>query len=291
MQSARFLCMRTEPTISGFGLGLRPSFAATLPATTRQLDFLEVIPENWIGSGGERRRTLEQCRERWPLVPHSVSLSLGGVDPLDDDFIEQARDFAAAIGAPFWSDHIACSRLSGAYAHDLLPVPFSWEAIDNLVGRFRAAEARLGVPVVLENPTYYARMPGSTLTEGRFLSEILEGCDAGFLLDVNNVYVNSCNHGFDPYALIDELPLERVVQLHMAGHSRGDVRVVDTHGAPVSEAVWQLYEHTIRRARRIVPTLIEWDSDIPSLDRLLDEVDTARARATLALASLVTEAA
>jgi uncharacterized protein (UPF0276 family) len=172
-----------------------------------------------------------------------------------------------------------------------LSLPFSLEAAEHLAGRFREAEARVGAPLVLENITFYARMPGSDLDEAGFLCAALEATGAGLLLDVNNVVVNCMNHGGDPVAFVDRLPLDRVRQIHVAGHTaRGDV-VIDSHIGPVPDTVWALYRHTIHRAGRFVPTLLEWDVKIPSLDVVLDELDRARDEAHRALADATPAAA
>ncbi len=278
--------------LAGVGLGLRGEFARQLlDAGDAPVDFLEIVPESWMGCGGERRRLLAECRERWPVVPHSISMSLGGVDPIDHAFVSEARAFARDLGAPFWSDHIACAKLAGAYARDLLPVPFSWEAVENIVRRTKETRAAIELPLVLEHPTYYVKLPGSDLSESSFLNAVLAETDAGFLLDVNNVYVNSQNHGFDPYLFIDTLPLERVAQVHLAGHTRSEKWLIDTHSQHVSRQVCQLYEHTLSRAGRMLPTLIEWDYDLPSLATLLEEVQNVRRHAHAALGVLATEAA
>lgn len=270
-------------TISGIGVGLRRPFAADLLRTQRRVDFLEVTPENWVCFGGERRRLLSACMERWPAVSHSVSLSIGGPDPLDPAFLGALSDLCATMAAPFFSDHLCYSTVAGAQLHDLLPLPFTEEAVSHTAARVAEAQERVGLPLVLENATFYAHMPGGTMDEANFLCAVLSDADCGLLLDVNNVYVNGKNHGFDPRGFIDRLPMDRVVQLHMAGHTVKEDVIIDTHIGPVIDEVWDLYRYTLRRAGRLVPTLIEWDQDIPPLDDVLDEVDRARAHAAAAL--------
>jgi uncharacterized protein (UPF0276 family) len=270
--------------IQGIGLGLRRSFAAGLLATSRRVDWLEVTPENWIFHGGERRKLLDASAERWPMVSHGVSLSIGGPDPLDPALLDGVRDLTRRLQAPWWSDHLCYSTVNGTQLHDLLPLPFSDEAVDHTVRRMREAQARVEAPLVLENATFYAHMPGSTMDEASFLRAVLDASGGDLLLDVNNVYVNGLNHGVDPYAFIDRMPLERVRELHLAGHTAQDGVVIDTHIGPIIEPVWALYRYTLRRAGRLIPTLIEWDQDIPPVDEVLDEVDRAREHARVALA-------
>lgn len=260
----------------GVGIGLRREFYAQLPATSRALDWVEIVPENFLTLGGRPQRTLDACVERWPVLPHGVALNIGGPEPLDEDYLSGLAALVERVDAPFFSDHLCYSRLGGAYLYDLLPLPFSEEAVEHVVSRVREVKARVGRPFLLENPSYYARMPGGTLDEAAFLRHVAEQSDCGLLLDVNNVYVNACNHGYDPRAFVDALPLERVVQLHLAGHERQPDVLIDTHGAPVCDDVWSLYRYVLERTGP-VSTLIEWDQDIPSMDAVLDEADRARA--------------
>jgi uncharacterized protein (UPF0276 family) len=273
-------------SVHGIGVGLRRPFAQDLLATTRHVDWLEITPENWIRYGGHARRLLDACGERWPIVPHSVSLSVGGPDPLDEEFLDGIDALCRRVRAPWWSDHVCYSSAGGAQLHDLLPLPFSDEAVAHTAARARAVQARVETPLALENATFYAHMPGGTMDEAAFLRAVVEEAGCGLLLDVNNVYVNALNHGGDPRAFIDRLPLERVVQIHVAGHTRRDDVVIDTHIGPVIDPVWELYRHTIARIGRLVPTLVEWDQEIPPLDVVLDEVDRARREAELAVTSI-----
>jgi hypothetical protein len=269
--------------ISGIGVGLRRPFARDILTTSRQVDFLEIVPENWVKFGGWWRRTLDACRERWPIVPHSVSLSIGGPDPLDGEFLSAISGLCRRLGAPLYSDHVCYAGVEGSPVHDLLPLPFSEQALAHVVGRVREAQERVGVPLALENATFYAHMPGGTMDEAAFLRALIESAGCAMLLDVNNVYVNSRNHGFDPRAFIDRMPLDRVAYLHLAGHTVQEETIIDTHIGPIIGDVWALYRYTLRRAGRLIPTLIEWDQEIPPLDVVLDEVDRARAHARAAL--------
>jgi hypothetical protein len=189
-------------------------------------------------------------------------------------------------GAPFWSDHLCYSSLHGRPLHDLLPLPFTQEAVEHAALRARQSQDRVGAPLVLENATYYSVMPGSVMDEAAFLTAAVEQSGCRLLLDVNNVYVNGQNHGFDPYAFIDRLPLAQVAQLHVAGHTHREELIIDTHIGPVPDPVWDLYRYTLRCAGCLILTLVEWDVEIPALDVVLDEVDRARAHAAVALADL-----
>lgn len=262
---------------------MRRQFADDLIDTARQVDFIEIVPENWVCYGGKRRRALDACAARFPSVTHSVSLSIGGPDPLDRRFLEETRRLCRQLDAPFFSDHVCYASVAGGQLHDLLPLPFSEEAAERVIARAAQAQDAVGLPLLLENATFYAHMPGGTMDEADFLCAILEGADCGMLLDVNNVYVNSRNHGFDPRAFIDRMPLHRVRQLHMAGHTPQEGVIIDTHIGPIIDEVWALYRYTLQRAGRLIPTLIEWDQEIPPLDQVLDELDRARAQAKLAL--------
>ena len=281
--------MPTPPT--GIGLGLRKPFArALLESASADLpDWLEVTPENWVFFGGGARRTLDACIERWPMAAHGVSLDVGGPSPLDQTYLGAVARLQEKLQAPWWSDHLCYSSLDGAPLHDLLPLPFSLEAVEHAAKRAREIARRVPGELVLENATFYAHMPGSTMSERDFLCAVLEQGDCGLLLDVNNVYVNAQNHGGDAKAFIDSLPMERVRQLHVAGHTRAGGTLIDTHIGPVIEPVWELYRHALRRAGRLVPTLIEWDNEIPALDLVLAELRAARGHAQAALGAAASD--
>lgn len=269
--------------VRGIGIGLRTEYIVELLATEQTIDWLEIIPENWANAGGIGRRHLDACRERWSLVPHSTALSIGGPEPFDEEYLGWMGTLCREIDAPWFSDHICYSFIGGMHTHELLPLPFSDEAMHHVVGRIREAQQRFDVPLVFENASYYANMPGGTMDEASFLCGILEGADCGMLLDVNNVYVNSQNHRFDPFAFVDRMPMDRVRQIHLAGHARQHDMIIDTHEGPIIDPVWALYRHALRRAGRLVPTLIEWDTNIPPLAGVLDEVERAREHAAIAL--------
>jgi uncharacterized protein (UPF0276 family) len=269
--------MTSSPPYLGVGVGLRRAFYDELLASDRQVDWLEVVSENVMARGGRVRWFLDQHRERRPLIPHGVNLNIGGPDPLDLSYLAGLRTLVELLDAPFFSDHLCYSRLEGVYLHELLPVPFREDVADHVVARIAEAQDRVGAPFLLENPSYYAVMPGQTIPETELLTRIAEGADCGLLLDVNNVYVNAQNHGFDPRDYLLALPLERVGYIHLAGHTEEEPAIIDTHAAPVADPVWDLYRWTLEQIGRPVSTLIEWDADIPAVDVVLDEADKARA--------------
>lgn len=266
---------RRSTTPLGVGVGLRRQHFEALSSCTRRVDWLEVIPEAFIGAGGRHARVLAACAERYRLVSHGVALSLGGPDPIDVDFVRALKAFNVRVGTPYFSEHICYSRLGGMFSLDLLPLPFTEEAIKHVASRAREVSERLELPIVLENITYYAEMPGSALSEAEFLRGVLEEADAGLLLDVNNLYVNALNHGTDARETLRALPLERTRQMHLAGHRRTSEVVLDDHGGPVADGVLDLYAFALELTGP-VPVLIEWDNNVPELDRLLDEADRAR---------------
>ena len=263
--------------ISGIGVGLRRQFAKELATTSRQVDFIEIVPENWVCFGGKSRRLLDACTERFATVSHSVSLNIGGEDALDGELLEKTAALCERLQAPFFSDHVCYSSVQGQPVHDLLPLPFSQQALEHTAARICQVQQQVGRPLVLENATFYAHMPGAQMDEATFIGQLLEAGDCGLLLDVNNVYVNSQNHGFDAQQFIDRMPMHRVRQLHLAGHTLQGNTIIDTHIGPIIDPVWELYRYTLKRAGRLIPTLIEWDQEIPPLAEVLDEVDRARA--------------
>jgi uncharacterized protein len=269
--------------VHGVGIGLRAEHEQELlDERDLAIDWLEIVPESYLRRGPRVDRMLDALAERYPLVCHGISLSIGGVDPLDDDYLELVRSFMARFDSPFWSDHLAFTRHGGVYSHELLPLPMSEAVAAHVRERARVAAERIGAPLLLENVSHYAAMPGTTLAEHAFLAAATEG--AFILLDVNNILVNEKNFGFDANAMVDALPIDRVRQIHVAGHDvRGDL-AIDTHRGPTPDSVWALYRRVVARAGRLIPTLIEWDLDIPPLATLADEVQRARQEAATALA-------
>lgn len=265
---------KRTPTID-VGIGLRRgSLLHEIEHTSPDLDFLEVAPENWLQLGGPIKRRFEALLDRYPLYTHGLSLSIGGPAPLDTTFIRAIKQFLDDYQPVLYSEHLSfCS--DNAHLYDLMPIPFTAAAVDHVVDRIARVQDLLGRRLVLENVSYYTA-PTAELDELTFITTILERADCDLLLDVNNVYVNSVNHGYDPIAFIDGIPLERVRYLHVAGHRQLEPDlIIDTHGAAVSDPVWSLLVHTYRRFGA-VPTLLERDFDIPPLAELMHEVRTIR---------------
>ena len=269
MSTARF----PEFPISGAGLGLRRALLGPLEqADLSPLGFMEVAPENWIGVGGIRGRKFRQWTERMPFVCHGLSLSLGAPEPLDETFLRRTRRFLDEHDIRIYSEHLSyCSEHGHLY--DLMPIPFTEEAVDWVAGRIRQAQDLVGRRMAVENISYYAS-PSNELSELEFINAVLERADCDLLLDVNNIYVNSVNHGYDAMQFLEGLPAERVAYIHVAGHyNEAEDLIIDTHGADVIDPVWKLLDAAYRRLGP-VPTLLERDFNFPPVDELLDEVRT-----------------
>ena len=261
--------------VSGFGLGLRtPHYEAILSSRPR-VEWFEALTENYLVPGGKPLHYLERVRTDYPVVLHGVSLSIGGTDPLDADYLRQLRELARRIEPASISDHLCWTGVNGTNLHDLLPLPWTEEALRHVATRVREVQDFLGTHLLLENASSYVGFRATEMTEWEFLSRLAEEADCLILLDVNNVYVSGRNHGFDPLAYLDGIPPERVRQIHLAGHTDNGDHVIDTHDASVAPAVWHLYEQAVARYGP-VPTMIERDDHIPSLDELVAELDLAR---------------
>ncbi|SCZ57187.1 HvfB family MNIO-type RiPP peptide maturase [Thiohalomonas denitrificans] len=267
----------SDPTrmLEGAGLGLRRALTGALAeAHPANIGFLEVTPENWMGLGGRYARDLAFFAEQWPLASHGLSLSLGGPDPLDEAFIGELKAFLDTNGVVLYSEHLSYCT-DGGHLYDLMPLPFTEEAVHHLAGRIRRTQAILERRIAVENVSYYADQSGD-MDEAAFVTAVLEEADCDLLLDVNNAYVNSVNHGYDPVRFIHSLPAERIAYMHVAGHYRESERlIIDTHGAAVVDPVWSLLETAYRHAG-VRPTLLERDFNLPSLSELLDELGTIR---------------
>ncbi len=259
----------------GLGLGLRSPHVRHILAERPPVGFFEILSENYMATGGRPLQVLDEIAELYPIVMHGVSMSIGSTDPLDLRYLKELRLLADRVGAAWISDHVCWTGVGGINSHDLLPLPYTEEALAHVTGRVREASDRLGRPLVLENPSSYLTFTTSSMSEHEFLVRLCEEADCGLLLDVNNVYVSARNHGFDAEAYIDAVPAERIVQVHLAGYTDKGTHLLDTHAAPVAEPVWRLYERLCRRIGS-VPTLLEWDADIPSFDVLLAEIEKAR---------------
>jgi uncharacterized protein (UPF0276 family) len=260
----------------GHGIGLRTKHFPALWDGTARVDWFEVISENFMPAGGRPRAALERARGIAPVVLHGVSLSIGSTDPLDEAYLRALAALAARVEPAWISDHLCWSGVGGQYAHDLLPLPYTEEALEHVVRRVVAVQERLGRQILLENVSSYLTYTHSTLTEWEFLGAVAERADCGLLLDVNNVYVSATNHGFGADAYLAGLPAGRVGQIHLAGHTDMGTHLLDTHDGPVIDPVWDIYREAVRRFGR-VSTLVEWDDHVPELDGVCAEAERARA--------------
>ena len=274
----------TQRRWRGFGLGLRTDFQAELlDGAARPLDWLEVLSENYLVPGGPPLANLDRARELYPLAMHGVSLSIGASDPLDMDYLKQLRDLARRIEPAIVSDHLRWTGHAGINSHDLLPVPHTEEAIAHIAGRVARVQDFLGRRIALENVSSYVDYSFSAVPEWEFLAAVAERADCDILLDVNNIYVSSYNHEFDPLDYLAGVPAGRVRQFHLAGHQNNGSHIIDTHDHPVIDPVWRLFAEALRRIGPR-PAMIERDADIPPLAELLDEVAEMRRVAVTALA-------
>ncbi len=259
----------------GHGIGLRPTHYQDILDGCGRADWYEVISENFMVRGGRPLHVLERIRAIAPVVLHGVSLSIGSVDPLNDAYLDQLAALADRIEPAWVSDHLCWGGVGGHYAHDLLPLPYTEEALGHVAARIRRVQDRLGRRVLIENVSSYVGFTHSTMPEWTFLAAVAAAADCGILLDVNNVWVSAVNHGFSPVEYVQGIPAERVGQIHLAGHSDHGTHLLDTHDAAVPPPVWDLYRLAVQRCGR-VSTLVEWDDHIPPLDEVLAE--SARAR-------------
>lgn len=260
----------------GHGIGLRPPHYAEVVNDHPPVDWFEVITENFMVAGGNPRRVLRKVRERYSVVLHGVSLSLGSVDPLNAKYLDELAALAGETEPAWISDHLCWSSYGGHTGHDLWPLPFTEESLDHVAKRVQAVQERLGRRILIENVSSYLEYAHSTVPEWEFLSELTRRADCGLLLDVNNVFVSARNHGFDPEAFLAGVPVDRVKQIHLAGHRDEGTHLLDTHDHPVCDAVWSLYASAVQRFGA-VSTLIERDDDIPPLAQVVAESRAAAA--------------
>jgi uncharacterized protein (UPF0276 family) len=272
--------MSTSTThFSGYGLGLRKEHYGDFLETSVPVDFVEVISENFMVAGGQPRHILRQVRERHPVALHGVSMSIGTAEGLDVDYLRRLKALVDEIEPLFVSDHLSWSRSAGFNAHDLLPVPYTDEALDVVCANIHQAQEALGRTLLLENPSSYLAFAGASMSEWEFIAAMARRTGCELLLDVNNVFVSASNHGFDAQAFLDAIPAERVRQVHLAGHSQGRGVLIDSHDSPVCSGVWALYAQVIAKLGPVA-TMIERDDDIPPLGELLQELSMARALGT-----------
>ncbi|MHB1676226.1 MAG: MNIO family bufferin maturase [Sulfuriferula sp.] len=260
---------------TSFGLGLRPPFFQEAATGQVRVDWFELNSENFMVAGGNPLRVLKAVCEHYPVALHGVSLNLGGSDALDEDYLEKLHTLVNQVQPIHISDHLCWTRHGGHHLHDLLPLPYTEEAVQHVALRIRQVQERLGQRILIENVSSYTEFNHSTLREWEFLAAVAETADCHILLDLNNIMVSAHNHGFDPYQYIGAVPATRVRQIHLAGHSVSGPLLIDTHDHPVSDAVWDLYATALRRFGPVA-TMIERDDLIPPLNELLDELDLAR---------------
>ncbi|HEY9734398.1 MAG TPA: DUF692 family multinuclear iron-containing protein [Drouetiella sp.] len=265
------------PTL-GVGLGLRAEVAQQTLESTERIDWLEIISEQYMNAGGASRDLLERAASVYPIIPHGVNLSIGSTDGISESYKKSLKALIDKLNPPWWSDHLCFTSHGGVYMNELLPLPFTKETAKFVAERARVIQEYMERPFLFENITFYMRMPGSNMTEAQFLSEVLEMSDCGLLLDINNVHVNSLNHKFDPIEFLKQIPLERAVQLHMAGHVHAPEfdAYVDTHGAPIIKPVFELLKYVMQHAD-VKAILLERDQNFPdNFEDILIELDEIR---------------
>jgi uncharacterized protein (UPF0276 family) len=267
-----------RPPYLGFGLGLRPQHYSDILDGEPAVDWFEVISENYMIRGGQPLAILDRIAERYPVVMHGVSLSIASTAPFDEDYLDGLNALARRVKPKWISDHLCWTGVHGVNLHDLLPFPYTAEALEHVVARVHHVQERIGRPLCLENVSTYVQFGQSEMAEWEFISELTRRTGCWLLFDVNNVYVSAYNHGYDAYAFLEGIPADRVVQFHLAGHSDMTNYIVDTHDHPVREEVWALYSAALRRFGP-VSTMIERDDDIPPLADMLAELEHARALA------------
>ncbi|MBG0802884.1 DUF692 domain-containing protein [Methylocystis sp. H4A] len=265
----------SKPLSLGFGLGLRPVYYRELLESRPNVDWLEIITENYLVPGGRPVAMLERIRADYPIVMHGVSMSLASTDPLDVDYLKTLKKLADRIEPRWISDHLCWTGVHGVNMHDLLPVPYTFEALQHVVDRINRVQDFLGRRIAIENASTYVTFHESEMDEWTFVREMAERADCWLLVDVNNIYVSAFNHGFDERQFVDAIPAERVVQLHLAGHSDAGTHKIDTHDQPICADVWKLYERVCRQFGE-VSTMIERDDNFPPFHELVAELDRAR---------------
>ncbi len=263
----------------GVGVGFRPKHARDVldAGGSPDVAWYEIVTENFMVDGGRPIDNLARLRDRHTVIPHGVCMSIGAVEKLDADYLARLKTLVRRLDAPYFTDHCCFSKASGLDLHDLLPMPYTKEAIEHIVPRIRHVQNTIEKPFAIENVSSYLSYRSSEMPEEEFLAELAERADCGILLDVNNVFVSAFNHGFDAEKFIDAIPAERVVQIHLAGHMDKGAYLLDTHSDHVREEVWALYERAMKRIGR-VSTLIEWDTLIPTFDVLAAEAAIAKKR-------------
>jgi uncharacterized protein (UPF0276 family) len=264
-----------KPASLGMGLGLRTDHYQYILEQSPAVDWFEILTENYLFDGGRPLYYLDKVRENYPLVMHGVSLSIGSSEPLNYDYLKKVRQLAERIQPKWISDHLCWTGVNQRNIHDLLPLPYTQKTIDHIVERVKCVQDFYKQQILLENVSSYITYKESEMTEWEFLAEIAHRADCLILLDINNIYVSAYNHGFDPETYLHAIPVERVQQLHLAGHQNCDDYIIDTHDHPVIDEVWELYAKAIKRFGD-VSTMIERDDHIPPFEELWEELDYAK---------------
>jgi uncharacterized protein (UPF0276 family) len=259
----------------GVGIGLRIPHYTHILERKPVVDWFEIISENYMIGGGRPLAILDRILEQYRVVQHGVSMYFGSAEKLNREHLKRLKTLVQRTKTPWLTDHLCWGSVDGKYSHDLLPMPYTFEAAKLTARKVREARDFLEVPIAVENVSSYAEFHVSEMTEWEFLNEVVERADCGILLDVNNIYVSSRNHSFDAYTYLNSVPAERVAQIHIAGHSKFTKYILDTHDHPVIDPVWKLYQHAIRRVGPTA-TLLEWDDHIPSFDEVHGEALKAR---------------
>ena len=254
----------------GVGIGLRIPHYRHILERKPAVDWFEIISENYMLDGGRPLAVLDRILEQYRVVQHGVSMYFGSAERLNPEHLKRLKSLVRRTGTPWLSDHLCWGSVDGRYTHDLLPMPYTWEAVEITAANIRHAQETLEVPIVVENVSSYAEYHVSEMTEWQFLNEVVEKADCGILLDVNNIYVSSQNHNFDPFEYVNAVPVGRVAQIHIAGHSKYEKYILDTHDHAVIDPVWDLYARAIERCGPVA-TLLEWDDNIPSFDEVHEE--------------------
>ncbi|WP_363351439.1 DUF692 domain-containing protein [Methylocystis echinoides] len=265
----------SKPSSLGFGLGLRPIYYPDLLEARPNVEWLEIITENYLVPGGRPLAMLERVRAEYPIVMHGVSMSIASTDPLDFDYLKSVKQLADRFDPGWISDHLCWTGINGVNLHDLLPVPYTFEALRHVVERIWRVQDYLGRRIAIENASTYVTFRESEMDEWTFIREMADRADCWLLVDVNNIFVSAFNHGFDAKQFVDAIPMDRVVQLHLAGHSDFGTHKIDTHAQPVCEEVWRLYERVCCRFGEI-STMIERDENFPPFGELVSELNHAR---------------
>jgi uncharacterized protein (UPF0276 family) len=259
----------------GFGLGLRPPHYTEILANEPKVDWFEILTENYLVPGGKPLYYLDQIQARYPIVMHGVSLSIGSASPIDLPYLNQVAALAKRVNAYWISDHLCWTGLKPLNMHDLLPIPYTLEAVKHIAQKIIQVQEVLGQRILIENVSSYLSYTHSEMSEWEFLTEVVTRADCGILLDINNIYVSAFNHGFDPMTYLNAIPIQRVQQIHLAGHRHFDTHIIDTHDQPVIASVWELYAKAIQRFGAI-STMIERDDNIPPFLELVAELNIAK---------------